>query len=305
MSNPGPDKESGLMSTRDPSDPQGYTDEELIRMYDPFAFEHNLEQESVFPEDETRFVHNEGGTVNPLTAIPSSSTGSPMPVPSAFSDEVPSGSQGRWKLIGGLSIAVAIISILVLVLIASLPTHHAANQVVIQHTETPTATVLPTLTPVPVTATLTPSPKLTPSPPPITFTRHVTVQASNINGTSLSVPYMGTYQFTITGGSYSDGPVPNYPWTSAVYVYIDEPIQWGSHYFSPPFNETVTGPINPSFYLGYEDFQSTTAAAANEAVGFTRTITLHKNDVLLFITLDDQRTYFDDPGQMDIVVSYM
>jgi hypothetical protein len=293
------------MRTGDPSDPQGYTDEELIRMYDPFAFEHHREQESPFPEDETGFLSNEGGAVNPLTTIPSPSIGSPMPVPSAFSDEEPNGSQGRWALIGGLSIAVAIISILVLVLIASLPSHHAANQVVIQHTETPTVTVLPTLTPVPATATLTPSPTLTPSATPITYTRQVTIQANTITGTSLSVPYTGSYNITITGGSYTINSLPSYVWTSAIYVYINEPIQWGPHYLPPPVNNTLTGPINPSFYLGHEDYQSTAEAAASEALSFTRTITLHKNDVLLFVAVDEQSAYYDNSGQMDIKVSYI
>jgi hypothetical protein len=299
------------MSKGDPSDSQGYTDEELIRMYDPFAFEHHREQEDTLSdsEDETGFTLQEGGTVNPLISIQSSSTGYTMPVPDT--DEESRGSFrdgfGRWGLIGGLSIAVAIISIIVLVIIASLPSHPASNQVVIQRTATPADTIIPTTTADLATATVTPSPTLTvkPSPTPINYKRQVTVQASNINGVSLSVPYTGTYKFTITGGSYSVGPVPNFPWTSAIYVYKNEPIQWGQHYFLPPANETVPGPISPTFYLGYEDYQSTAAEAENEALGFTRTATLNKNDALIFVAVDDQRAYSDDPGQMNISVSYI
>jgi Legume lectin domain len=171
------------MSSGNPSDSQGYTDEELIRMYDPFAFEHHREQEGAFsdPEDETGFTLQEGGTVNPLISISSPSTSSSYtaPVHSAYIDEESGDSfldraRGRWSLIGGLSIAVAMISIIVVVIMASMPSHPASHQVVIQRTDTPAATVIPTLTDTPTstatataTATSIPSTSIPPTPRPV------------------------------------------------------------------------------------------------------------------------------------------
>jgi hypothetical protein len=180
------------MSTGESPDAQGYTDEELIRMYDPFAFEHHREQEGAFSdsEDETGFTLQEGGTVNPLISISSPSKNDAMPVRGAYSDKAFSDSEeegfstkGRWVLIGGLSIAVAVISIIVLVIIASLPSHPSTNQVVIQRTSTPADTVIATST-VPLTQATT---TLTPSPtPPPTATPIVRPTVSSCSGQSPS-----------------------------------------------------------------------------------------------------------------------
>jgi Legume lectin domain len=167
------------MSSGTPSDAQGYTDEELIRMYDPFAFEHHREQEGTLSdsEDETGFTLQEGGTVNPLISISSPSTSSSYtaPVHNTIIDEESGGSfldraRGRWSLIGGLSIGVAMISIIVVVIIASMPSHPASHQVVIQRTDTPAATVIPTLTDTPTTtatATSIPPTSIPPTPLPV------------------------------------------------------------------------------------------------------------------------------------------
>jgi hypothetical protein len=140
-----------------------------------------------------------------------------------------------------------------------------------------------------------------------TIVATIDVPANQENGVTYHCEKSGQYTIIVEGGSYStwrDGLGPNGgQWRTKLYVYANRSVVWGKTSFG--FMEPSSTGDNQTTSVGKLELPNGTRATAETAgKGQMTTINCNSGQYLRFVAVDQQATYGDNIGKMQLSIGY-
>lgn len=128
----------------------------------------------------------------------------------------------------------------------------------------------------------------------------ISVLGNSSEGIKFTAPQAGTYTFKYVSGSYSTYPAGKTPpagtltWLTAIRIFKNRPVEWNGIAIS---NNSDYRATDYAFYASASEVEDI-------AKGSILTVSLFKDDYLIFVAVDELPYYSDNPGEVIFEVLY-